>query len=52
MYVETTEQEVEARVRDLAPLVKRIAHHMMASLPPSEVSCPPAERSTASYNPA
>ena len=35
MYVETTEQEVEARVRDLAPLVKRIAHHMMASLPPS-----------------
>jgi RNA polymerase sigma factor for flagellar operon FliA len=35
MYAETTEQEVEARVRDLAPLVKRIAHHMMASLPPS-----------------
>ena len=35
MYVESTEQEVEARVRDLAPLVKRIAHHMMASLPPS-----------------
>jgi len=27
--------EVETRVRDLAPLVKRIAHHMMASLPPS-----------------
>ena len=35
MYAETTEQEVETRVRDLAPLVKRIAHHMMASLPPS-----------------
>jgi RNA polymerase sigma factor for flagellar operon FliA len=35
MYAESTEQEVEARVRDLAPLVKRIAHHMMASLPPS-----------------
>jgi RNA polymerase sigma factor FliA len=35
MYVATTEQEVEGRVRDLAPLVKRIAHHMMASLPPS-----------------
>ena len=30
-----TEVEVETRVRDLAPLVKRIAHHMMASLPPS-----------------
>src|SRR5918911_3296944 len=35
MYAETNEKEVEARVRDLAPLVKRIAHHMMASLPPS-----------------
>ena len=34
MYT-TTEKEVETRVRDLAPLVKRIAHHMMASLPPS-----------------
>jgi RNA polymerase sigma factor FliA len=34
MYA-TTEREVETRVRDLAPLVKRIAHHMMASLPPS-----------------
>jgi RNA polymerase sigma factor for flagellar operon FliA len=34
MYA-TTEVEVETRVRDLAPLVKRIAHHMMASLPPS-----------------
>jgi len=34
MYT-STEQEVETRVRDLAPLVKRIAHHMMASLPPS-----------------
>ena len=35
MYVATNEKEVEGRVRDLAPLVKRIAHHMMASLPPS-----------------
>ncbi|MDB5903729.1 MAG: polymerase sigma factor FliA [Betaproteobacteria bacterium] len=35
MYVATTEQEVEVRVRELAPLVKRIAHHMMAALPPS-----------------
>ena len=34
MYA-STEVEVETRVRDLAPLVKRIAHHMMASLPPS-----------------
>ena len=34
MYT-STEKEVETRVRDLAPLVKRIAHHMMASLPPS-----------------
>jgi len=34
MYA-STEREVETRVRDLAPLVKRIAHHMMASLPPS-----------------
>jgi RNA polymerase sigma factor for flagellar operon FliA len=35
MYAATTEQEVEVRVRELAPLVKRIAHHMMAALPPS-----------------
>lgn len=35
MYAATTEIEVETRVRDLAPLVKRIAHHMMAALPPS-----------------
>ena len=35
MYAATTEQEVETRVRELAPLVKRIAHHMMAALPPS-----------------
>jgi RNA polymerase sigma factor FliA len=35
MYAATTEKEVETRVRDLAPLVKRIAHHMMTSLPPS-----------------
>ena len=35
MYAATNEKEVEGRVRDLAPLVKRIAHHMMASLPPS-----------------
>src|SRR5688572_16510174 len=34
MYT-STEKEVETRVRDLAPLVKRIAHHMMTSLPPS-----------------
>lgn len=34
MYA-STEKEVETRVRELAPLVKRIAHHMMASLPPS-----------------
>ncbi len=34
MYA-SNELEVETRVRDLAPLVKRIAHHMMASLPPS-----------------
>jgi len=34
MYT-TTEKEVETRVRDLAPLVKRIAHNMMAALPPS-----------------
>ena len=34
MYT-TNEKEVETRVRELAPLVKRIAHHMMASLPPS-----------------
>src|SRR5688572_11563897 len=31
----TSEREVEARVRELAPLVKRMAHHMMAALPPS-----------------
>jgi RNA polymerase sigma factor for flagellar operon FliA len=35
MYAATTDKEVETRVRELAPLVKRIAHHMMASLPPS-----------------
>jgi RNA polymerase sigma factor for flagellar operon FliA len=35
MYAATTEQEVETRVRELAPLVKRIAYHMMTSLPPS-----------------
>ncbi len=35
MYTPNNEKEVEGRVRDLAPLVKRIAHHMMASLPPS-----------------
>ena len=35
MYAQNSEKEVEGRVRDLAPLVKRIAHHMMASLPPS-----------------
>jgi RNA polymerase sigma factor FliA len=35
MYDAMNEKEVELRVRDLAPLVKRIAHHMMASLPPS-----------------
>src|SRR3954465_15731655 len=35
MYTESSEKEVESRVRELAPLVKRIAHHMMASLPPS-----------------
>ena len=35
MYAATTEKEVETRVRELAPLVKRIAHHMMAALPPS-----------------
>ena len=35
MYAAYTEKEVETRVRELAPLVKRIAHHMMASLPPS-----------------
>lgn len=35
MYAPMNEKEVEGRVRDLAPLVKRIAHHMMASLPPS-----------------
>jgi RNA polymerase sigma factor for flagellar operon FliA len=35
MYTATNEKEVEGRVRNLAPLVKRIAHHMMASLPPS-----------------
>jgi RNA polymerase sigma factor for flagellar operon FliA len=35
MYAATKEQEVETRVRDLAPLVKRIAYHMMSALPPS-----------------
>jgi RNA polymerase sigma factor for flagellar operon FliA len=35
MYAAATEKEVELRVRELAPLVKRIAHHMMAALPPS-----------------
>jgi len=35
MYAASTEQEVETRVRELAPLVKRIAYHMMTSLPPS-----------------
>ncbi len=35
MYAANTEQDVELRVRELAPLVKRIAHHMMAALPPS-----------------
>jgi RNA polymerase sigma factor for flagellar operon FliA len=35
MYAATSEKEVEGRVRELAPLVKRIAHHMMAALPPS-----------------
>ncbi len=35
MYAATTEKEFESRVRELAPLVKRIAHHMMAALPPS-----------------
>jgi RNA polymerase sigma factor for flagellar operon FliA len=35
MYAANSEKEVELRVRELAPLVKRIAHHMMAALPPS-----------------
>lgn len=35
MYTAVTEDEVESRVVDLAPLVRRIAHHMMAALPPS-----------------
>jgi RNA polymerase sigma factor for flagellar operon FliA len=35
MYAAMNEKEVEVRVRELAPLVKRIAHHMMAALPPS-----------------
>jgi RNA polymerase sigma factor for flagellar operon FliA len=35
MYTAVTEDEVETRVLDLAPLVRRIAHHMMAALPPS-----------------
>src|SRR5687768_637821 len=35
MYATNTEQQVETRVRELAPLVKRIAYHMMTSLPPS-----------------
>ncbi len=35
MYNATSELEVEQCVTRFAPLVKRIAHHMMASLPPS-----------------
>ena len=35
MYAVSTDQEVETRVRELAPLVKRIAYHMMTALPPS-----------------
>lgn len=35
MYSVTSEVEVEQCVTRFAPLVKRIAHHMMASLPPS-----------------
>jgi RNA polymerase sigma factor FliA len=35
MYDSSNENEVESCVHKFAPLVKRIAHHMMASLPPS-----------------
>ncbi len=35
MYAQNSEKEVEGRVRDLAPLVKRIAHHLISRLPPS-----------------
>jgi RNA polymerase sigma factor FliA len=35
MYDSSNENEVENCVHKFAPLVKRIAHHMMASLPPS-----------------
>jgi len=35
MYDSSNEIEVENCVHKFAPLVKRIAHHMMASLPPS-----------------
>lgn len=35
MYDASNEREVEQCVHKFAPLVKRIAHHMMASLPPS-----------------
>lgn len=35
MYDSSNENEVESFVHKFAPLVKRIAHHMMASLPPS-----------------
>ena len=35
MYDSSNESEVEQYVLRFAPLVKRIAHHMMASLPPS-----------------
>lgn len=35
MYTSRNESDVEQCVLKFAPLVKRIAHHMMASLPPS-----------------
>jgi RNA polymerase sigma factor FliA len=35
MYSALSEGEVQTRVVDLAPLVRRIAHHMMAALPAS-----------------
>ncbi len=35
MYDSSNENEVESCVHKFAPLVKRIAHHRMASLPPS-----------------
>ena len=35
MYTALNEREVQTRVVDLAPLVRRIAHHMMAALPAS-----------------